>query len=41
MRLWDPWLCINVVFICNQVMMIEYSKEAGGEALLSHSKGCL
>lgn len=40
MSLWDPWLCINVVFICNQVMVIEYTEEARGEALLSHSKGC-
>lgn len=40
MSLWDPWLCINVVFICNQVIMIEYTKEARGEALLSHSKEC-
>lgn len=36
----DPWLCINVVFICNQVMMIEYTKEARGEALVSHSQEC-
>lgn len=40
MSLWNPWLCINVVFICNQVMVIEYTKEARVKALLSHSKEC-
>lgn len=38
MRVQDPWLWIYVVFICNQVMMIEHNKETRGEALWSYSK---
>lgn len=30
MRLQDPKQCINVMFICNQVMMTEYTEETGG-----------